>query len=140
MDLILPALHISLQIIWSWVKYQLMFLRVHSIIRNPKALQKDFIFSRNLWIRSENLVSVRLSLTGSIIQLAPLTSKHKSQRHLLKQISQKDLMYRLSRVKKVKVKSESPIRTIVLEYKLPNDTMFHTVSQPIWGVSVIVVI
>ena len=47
-------------------------------------------------------------------------------------------MYRLGRVKEVKVGSDSLVRTIVLEYKLPNETKFRTVSRPIQGVSVIV--
>ena len=40
--------------------------------------------------------------------------------------------------KEVKVASGSLDRTIVLEYKLPNETKFRSVSQPIQGVSVIV--
>ena len=47
-------------------------------------------------------------------------------------------MYRLGRVKEVKVGSDSLLRTIVLEYKLPNETKFRSVSRPIQGVSVIV--
>ena len=47
-------------------------------------------------------------------------------------------MYRLGKVKEVKVESDSLVRTVVLEYKLPNETKFRTVSRPIQGVSVIV--
>ena len=46
--------------------------------------------------------------------------------------------YRLGRVKEVKLGSDSLVRTSVLEYKLPNETKFRSVSQPIQGVSVIV--
>ena len=46
--------------------------------------------------------------------------------------------YRLGRVKEVKVGSDSLVRTVVLEYKLPNETKFRTVSRPVQGVSVIV--
>ena len=46
--------------------------------------------------------------------------------------------YRLGRVKEVKVGTDGLVRTVSLEYKLPNETKFRRVDRPIHGISVIV--
>ena len=46
--------------------------------------------------------------------------------------------YRLGRVKEAKVGKDTLVRSVVLEYKLPNETKFRTVSRPVQGVAVIV--
>ena len=85
------------------------------------------------------MVSVCLFLTGPIVQMAPKTSKCESWR-LLPNKYRKEIRstYRLGRVKEVKVGNDSLVRTVVLEYKLTNETKFRTVSRQIQGVPVIV--
>ena len=46
--------------------------------------------------------------------------------------------FRLGRVIEVKVGTDGLVRTVVLEYRLPNEKKFRTVDRPIHGISVIV--
>ena len=46
--------------------------------------------------------------------------------------------YRLGRVTETKKGDDGLVRTIVLQYKLPNEKVFRTVDRPIQGVAVIV--
>ena len=46
--------------------------------------------------------------------------------------------YRLGRVVDMKIGTDGLVRSVILQYKLPNETKFRTVSRPIQGISVIV--
>ena len=46
--------------------------------------------------------------------------------------------YRLGRVREVKTGTDGLVRTVRLEYKLPNEKVFRSVDRPVQGISVIV--